>query len=151
MIYDNIKNIALYKGLSPALDVALDYIASVRLPMENGSTLLEHGVKAIVSEYTTKTVEPRGYEAHIKYADVQFLLSGSELMKCSPLQKLEPSTPYEADKDRRFYQDSPDGFNLQLGGGYFAVVFPDDAHMPGLAAGEPMMVKKLVLKVPVAE
>ena len=29
MIYDNIKNIGLYKGISAALDVALDYIAAV--------------------------------------------------------------------------------------------------------------------------
>ena len=29
MIYDHIKNIGLYKGLSPALDLALEYIETV--------------------------------------------------------------------------------------------------------------------------
>ena len=28
MIYDHIKDIRLYKGLTPAIDTALDYIAS---------------------------------------------------------------------------------------------------------------------------
>ncbi len=39
--------------------------------------------------------------------------------------------------------------SLRLGSGYFAVVFPDDAHIPQLAVGEPKPVKKVVVKVPV--
>ena len=38
--------------------------------------------------------------------------------------------------------------DLRLGAGYFAVVFPDDAHIPQLAAGTPAEVKKIVMKVP---
>ena len=49
MIYDYIQNIPLYKGLSPALDTALDFIAAVKTPIDNGTILLNHGVKAIVS------------------------------------------------------------------------------------------------------
>ena len=150
MIYDHIKNIGLYKGLSPALDVALDFIAGARLPMDIGTTLLPHGVKAIVSEYETKERNPKGYEAHLKYADVQFLLAGSEHLRCCPLPLLTPATDYDEASDCRFYVDQPgSGFALRLGSGYFAVVFPDDAHMPQLAVGEPEWVKKVVVKVPV--
>ncbi len=161
MIYDNIKNIGLYKGLSAALDVALDYIAAAKLPLENGTTLLEHGVKAIVSSYVTKEVNPKGYEAHLKYADVQFLLAGEEVMRCCPLEYLTPSTEYDEAKDCRFYVDDlashpaswsegiDSAVDLRLGAGYFAVVFPDDAHIPQLAAGTPAEVKKIVMKVPV--
>jgi YhcH/YjgK/YiaL family protein len=150
MIYDNIKNIGLYKGISAALDVALDYIAAAKLPLENGTTLLEHGVKAIVSSYVTKEVNPKGYEAHLKYADVQFLMDGSEYIRCCPLEYLEPATEYDEAKDCRFYVEQPgSGCDLRLGAGYFAVVFPDDAHIPQLAAGTPAEVKKIVMKVPV--
>ena len=150
MIYDNIKNIGLYKGLSAALDVALDYIAAAKMPLENGTTLLEHGVKAIVSSYVTKEVNPKGYEAHLKYADVQFLMDGSEYIRCCPLEYLEPATEYDEAKDCRFYVEQPgSGCDLRLGAGYFAVVFPDDAHIPQLAAGTPAEVKKIVMKVPV--
>ena len=161
MIYDHIKNIGLYKGISAALDVALDYIAAAKMPLENGSTLLEHGVKAIVSSYLTKEVNPKGYEAHLKYADVQFLVDGAEYIRCCPLEFLEPATEYDAASDCRFYADdlsfrptegrgeiSP-AVSFRLGGGYFAVVFPDDAHIPQLAAGTPAEVKKIVMKVPV--
>ena len=41
MIYDNIKNVALYKGLSAALDTALDYIAGLDASVENGTYMLE--------------------------------------------------------------------------------------------------------------
>ena len=88
MIYDHIHNIHLYKGLSPALDTALEFIAGAQLPMDNETTLLAHGVKAIVSEYVTKPAgSPKQYEAHLKYADVQFLLAGSEHLRC-PLEFL---------------------------------------------------------------
>ena len=142
MIYDNIKNIGLYKGISAALDVALDYIAAVAerveaSALENGTTLLEHGVKAIVSSYVTKEVNPKGYEAHL-------------IMRCCPLEYLTPATEYDEAKDCRFYVEQPgSGCDLRLGAGYFAVVFPDDAHIPQLAAGTPAEVKKIVMKVPV--
>ena len=175
MIYDNIKNIGLYKGLSAALDVALEYIAAVAEPveasaLENGTTLLEHGVKAVVSSYVTKEVNPKGYEAHLKYADVQFLVDGAEYIRCCPLEFLEPATEYDEAKDCRFYHDSSvipaegdhlsfrptegsgeisSAVSFRLGAGYFAVVFPDDAHIPQLAVGTPAEVKKIVMKVPV--
>ena len=38
MIYDHIKNIGLYKGLTPAIDLALDYIATITPDVEVGST-----------------------------------------------------------------------------------------------------------------
>ena len=157
MIYDHIKNIGLYKGLSPALDTALDFIASVRLPMDIGTTHLPHGVKAIVSEYVTKERNPKGYEAHLKYADVQFLLAGSEHLRCCPLEHLTPATDYDEAGDCRFYDEpSPSApgapsVALRLGSGYFAVVFPDDAHIPQLAVDEPEAVKKVVVKVPMGE
>lgn len=149
MIYDHIRNISLYKGLSDALDTALDFIASAVLPMDNGTTLLPHGVKAIASEYETKPTNPKGYEAHIKYADVQFLLAGSEEIRCCPIEFLEPAGDYDEASDCRFYVAQPgSGFALRLGAGYFAVLFPDDGHMPGLADGVPEKVKKVIMKVP---
>ena len=37
MIYDHIKNIGLYKGLTPAIDLALDYVAGVGADVEVGT------------------------------------------------------------------------------------------------------------------
>ena len=130
MIYDHIKNIGLYKGLSPALDLALDYIATVTPEVEAGTYPLEKGVKAVVSEYTTSEINPLGYEAHRRYIDIQFCVAGTEMVRCNPLPKVP-------------------GIDLVIGGGYFLILFPEDAHEPGMAAGGICApVKKVIMKVP---
>jgi YhcH/YjgK/YiaL family protein len=169
MIYDHIKNIGLYKGLTPALDVALNYIANVSADVEVGTHLLENGVKAVVSAYETSLVNPKGYEAHRKYADIQLCVMGTELIRCKPLPQVVETIPYDEAKDAARYTDSTradcpatdnlgaacpgTGFpaaDLVIGDGYFLVVFPDDAHEPGLApGGHCAPVKKVVMKVPV--
>ena len=100
-------------------------------------------------EVPDKDPNPKGYEAHIKYADVQFLLASSEDIRCCPIEFLEPAGDYDEASDFRFYVAQPgSGFALRLGAGYFAVLFPDDGHMPGLAVDKPGVVKKVVVKVP---
>lgn len=37
MFYDHIKNIGLYQGLAPAIDLALDYVASITPDVEIGT------------------------------------------------------------------------------------------------------------------
>jgi len=39
------------------------------------------------------------------------------------------------------------GLSLDLSAGYFAIFYPEDAHMPGLAVEGPESVKKVVVKV----
>lgn len=149
MIYDHIKNTGLYKGLTPALDLALEYIETVTPDVEVGTHPLDLGVKAVVSEGTTSLVNPKGYEAHRKYADVQLALVGTELIRCKPLPQVAETIPYDEAKDAARYADCP-GADLVIGEGYFLVVFPEDAHEPGLAVdGICAPVKKVVMKVPV--
>lgn len=149
MIYDHIKNIGLYKGLSPALDLALEYIDNVTPEVEVGTHPLDLGVKAVVSAYETSLVNPKGYEAHRRYADIQLAVVGTELIRCKPLPQVVETIPYDEAKDAARYADCP-GADLVIGEGYFLVVFPDDAHEPGLATGGVCApVKKVVMKVPV--
>lgn len=148
MIYDHIKNIGLYKGLTPAIDTALDYIAKVTPEVENGTYFLDNGVKVVISEYTTRLVNEKGYEAHRRFADIQFCVVGMELVRCKPLAQVEESIPYNPDKDVARYTDCP-GADLIVGEGYFLLVFHEDAHEPCLAVdGVLAPVKKVVVKIP---
>lgn len=148
MIYDHISNIALYKGLSPELDTALDFIARADATSAPGVIMLEGGVKIIISENMTALVNEKGYEAHRQFIDVQIALSGRELIRCKPLPQVEETIPYSDVSDAARYADCP-GADMIIGDGYFLVVFPDDAHEPLLAAdGKPELVKKIVAKVP---
>ena len=149
MIYDHIKNIGLYKGLTPAIDLALDYVACVGADVEVGTHPLDLGVKAVVSEYETRPTNELGYEAHRRYIDIQFAVIGTELVRCKPLAQVTEAIPYDEACDAARYADCP-GIDTIIGEGYFLLVFPEDAHEPGLApGGVPGKVKKVVMKVPV--
>ncbi len=148
MIYDHIRNISLYKGLSPALDAGLDFVGNARVSIPNGVSFLEHDVKVIVNEYITKLINENGYEAHRKYIDIQFPIDGLESVKYCPIELLEATMDYNEDNDYILFADK-EGATLTIGNGYFLVLFPDDGHMPQLCANKQENIKKITLKVPV--
>ena len=105
MIYDHIKNAYLYKGLSAALDTGLEYIETLKADVEIGTYMLENGVKAIVSESTTRLVNEKGFEAHKRFIDIQLALRGTELIRCKPLEFVKETIPYNPEKDAARYAD----------------------------------------------
>ena len=105
-------------------------------------------MKAIVSEYETKVKNEVGFEAHRKNIDIQYLLKGEERIACMPIEKLTETEPYSEEKDAAFYAaEGVAAQTMTIGGGYFAIFFPQDGHMPQLCVDEPEMVKKVVVKV----
>lgn len=149
MIYDKIDKIVFYKGLSPNIALGLDFLKQVKPDTPIGEYQINHKVKAIISEYETKSENEKGYEAHRKFIDIQYLLSGEERIACLPIERLVETEPYNEESDAAFYaadiklQPS----YLSLLSGYFAIFFPQDGHMPQLCVDKPMRVKKVVIKV----
>lgn len=151
MIYDHINNIAFYRGLSPDIAVGLDSLKQMQPDIDVGVYQINLRVKAIVSEYETKTVNECGYEAHRKNVDIQYLLLGEERIACLPIERLKETKPYSEENDAAFYAADLKPQELILGNGYFAVFFPQDGHMPQLCIDEPVPVKKVVVKVRIEE
>ena len=90
----------------------------------------------------------KGYEAHREYIDIQYLISGEEKICCAPLEYLKEKAAYNTEKDVAFYDEADvKPQELLLGNGYFAILYPQDGHMPQLCVKEPMAVKKVVVKV----
>lgn len=149
MIYDQINNIATYKGLSPNIALGLDFLKQMKPDTAVGTYQINPRVKAIVSEYETKMENENGYEAHRKNIDIQYLLSGEERIACLPIERLKETKAYNEETDAAFYAAdlSLQPSNLSLLSGYFAIFFPQDGHMPQLCINEPEMVKKVVIKV----
>lgn len=107
------------------------------------------GATATVSVYTTK--EQGWYESHHEMADIQILLEGEEEIGVTPVDGLHPAEPYDADRDIVFYRETPKpSARIRLTPGLFALLLPQDAHMPGLAPVTPARVKKMVVKLPAA-
>ena len=150
MIFDHLSNISLYQALSPDIYAGLEYLQQISPDIAPGTYQITPRVKAIVSEYETKVKNEVGFEAHRKNIDIQYLLKGEERIACMPIEKLTETEPYSEEKDAAFYAaEGVAAQTITIGGGYFAIFFPQDGHMPQLCVDEPEMVKKVVVKVEV--
>ncbi len=148
MIYDKIDNLETYAGISDDICLGLEWLRDVNPDIEKGVYELSPRVKAIVSEYNTKDVNENGYEAHIDYIDIQYIVSGTEKICCLPLEILRETKAYSKDIDAAFYENtSVKPQEILIGKGYFAIFFPQDGHMPCLMVDKPADVKKVVVKV----
>lgn len=106
-------------------------------------------VYAMVQRYdTAPAAEPR-FEAHREFIDVQYLLRGSEVIGWAQLPVVKVTVPYDGEKDACF-GTAPAWTPVLLGPGDLAVLYPEDAHAPRLAAGAPGPVIKIVVKISVA-
>ena len=135
--------------MSEDIRMGLEWIRDVKPDTAVGVYQITPKVKAIVSEYETKTENEYGYEAHRKNIDIQYLLKGEERIACLPIDKLKETTPYSEEKDAAFYSADilPLPSYLLLQPGFFAIFFPQDGHMPQLCVDKPKKVKKVVIKV----
>ena len=147
MIYDKIDNLETYAGISEDIRMGLEWLCDMNPNIENGVYQINPRVKAIVSEYETKTENEYGYEAHRKNIDIQYLLSGEERIACLPIERLKETKAYNEETDAAFYSADLMPQEMTIGNGYFAIFFPQDGHMPQLCADKPMKVKKVVIKV----
>lgn len=148
MIYDKITNYELYAGISNDIRKGLEFLNNVTPDIEKGVHIISPRVKAIVSEYMTKPVNEYGYEAHKKYIDIQYLISGEEKVCSLPLEYLKVTTPYNDDKDAAFLEEAvvrPQ--EIVLGNKYFSIFIPQDGHKPQLCIDTPIIVKKVVVKI----
>ena len=151
MILGYLKNVDAEKGLLPAALVrGLEWLARTDLAgMAPGKYEVEGGdIHASISEYTTDAKENKKPEAHVKYIDIQYIVSGEELIGFGPLADgLAVTEDRLAEKDVVFYRDVPGETMLHLTAGMFAVLYPWDVHRPGCAAGGSAKVRKVVVKV----
>ena len=110
---------------------------------------LENGVFAIVQEYFTK--EESVYEAHKKYIDLQYIVSGEEIIYVSDISEVQECVEsYDETKDIAFYQTEQSCRKLKLEKDTFVILFPNDAHKPCISVcGNPSEVRKVVVKIPV--
>ena len=100
-----------------------------------------------ISEYNTKTPETTRYEAHQKYIDIQYVVTGSELIGIASLASQESVLqPYNDTKDIGFYSFK-NGKMVKATPTKFFIFFPSDAHMPGLKEETNSPVRKAVVKL----
>jgi YhcH/YjgK/YiaL family protein len=100
----------------------------------------------IVDEYRTQDVKERKYEAHRKYIDLQYLVSGKELIGIAKLDDQEVLVPYNKEHDIAFFRVDEGDYRLADSSVFF-IFFPDDIHQPCVNADRSTPVRKIVFKI----
>jgi YhcH/YjgK/YiaL family protein len=148
MIVDQLKNWRRYGALEelrPAFEF-LELHAETLLP--EGRTEIEGDrLFALPQSYVPKPVAGARFEAHRRYADVQYVAAGAEMIGWAPVDLLETETPYDPGEDIAFYAQPAPYTPVALPAGSFAVFYPEDAHMPGCRLDADDPVRKIVVKV----
>ena len=111
-----------------------------------GTYPLAEGIKAMVQEYTTVPASEKRFETHEKFFDIQYLVSGEEMIGICKREDLAFADGSE-EKDLFFYATPELTGEILLRAGDLVVVAPEDAHRPGCIAGKAMPVKKVVVKI----
>jgi len=149
MIVDRIENSYLYRALGANITKALEVLKETNFTAkQNGRYDIDgDNLYYLVQRYTTEPAEKRRPEAHEQYIDIQYLADGREAMGYCLLEELEIDTPYNDQKDIIFYKPPADIGTVHLLPGVFAILYPQDGHMPKCQLDGPAEVLKVVVKV----
>lgn len=147
MIVDTLANSYLYT-CTQAMQRAFDYLTVTDFKhLEPGRYELDgKELYVMIQQYNSKTPEQGKWEAHRKYIDIQYIISGSEQIGYANINQLTQGD-YNPDKD--FLALSGQGNLITMTAGMFMLLYPEDGHMPGMAIDQPVPVKKAVVKVAV--
>jgi YhcH/YjgK/YiaL family protein len=149
MIYSSIYADDDCSKYPAAIQRAIEYLKTTDiLSMAQADYPIE-GDKMFVKVFdnTSKTVAETHPELHKKYIDVQFWVTGGELMGIYPKKKEYEVVETHEDQDLYFLGDVEGEQFLRMEKGDYIILFPNDVHRPGIAEKEPQTYRKAVVKV----
>lgn len=144
MIVCQFSDLSRYAAIIPGLQEAVEAVNAMT-QWKVGTIPLSGGNRILVQEGQTRPAQGGRCEAHRKYLDVQYIVEGEETMGWAPLGALTPAEEFNEEKDCGFYTGPVEFVRIPAGKCY--VVFPEDAHMPGVSLDQPHSYRKLVMKL----
>lgn len=148
MIIDKLENIGDYDSISDKLMIGFDFLLNNKLEeLPDGKHSIDgNSIYALLSTYVTQKETEKLFEAHKKYIDIQYIISGRETIYWSLIENLTSNGEYSEQKDIVFLEGE-NITGLPMIKNYFCIFFPQDAHKPGCILGRPEKVRKAVVKV----
>lgn len=149
MVIDSIKNASKYYSLHPEFKAVFEGLAALSENSDKKRYDVD-GEKAFYnfSEYTNKPVDECKFEAHRRYIDIQYVVSGHEHIDVCDAERLEVTEDFEDGGDIAFYGDTADFNVADLHAGDFVILFPGEAHRPLVAPNaKPVKTAKAVAKI----
>lgn len=148
MIFDRISNLETYAKNDEKLTAIVEFLKAHPVEtLADGRHELGMGVYANVS---TGPVRDEGnFEAHRKYADLQLMVEGCEIMEWAHLNDMTNAADYSEVNDIQFFACQPAATTaLKVYPGFFAIFYPQDGHKPLMRLdGETS--RKVIFKIPV--
>lgn len=149
MIIDSIKNASKYYDVHPSFREAFDALAKIvndtpdeRITVDGDNIFIN------LSTYTNKNVSECLFESHKKYIDIQYVITGAELIDVCQTDTLKATDDRLDTDDIAFYENSDIFSTAYLTDGIFVVLFPGEAHRPCVAPdGKGIKTKKAVAKI----
>ena len=148
MLYGTLQHLDSYRGMHPGVMRGLELLRDTdfsQLPdgkYEVDGDRLFYSLQSYENKLANDTPE-----SHRKYIDIQFLISGREWMEIAPLENMTEVAEARPEGDIWLHRGPVDG-QVLLAGDRFAVLWPEDAHAPGIAVdGKTEPCRKCVVKV----
>lgn len=155
MIVTSLESLPQQVPMSNAMQMALDFLKT------SGTTELHPGrveidgknVYALVQSYETASAPSEvRLEAHRQYIDIQYIVTGVEVIGWAHIAGLQNPTAYDVEKDVWFGTlPRQEMTSVRVASGQAAIFYPEDAHAPKLAFASPASVLKVVVKVRVSK
>ena len=148
MILDDLKNAERYVSLHPGFAAAF---AALRQPnlasLDSGKHAIDGDRLAIIIGRDGGRLRSGAIlEAHRRYIDIQYVISGDEEMGWRPVPDCQNIThPYSEQREVTLFGDDSISW-FAVPPGKFALFFPEDAHAPLAGTG---LLHKAVAKVAV--
>lgn len=150
MLFGNIHSEGT-QYLHPVLQKAIQFLKDTDFTnLEPQKFIIDSdNMYATLMEAKTDYKQNRRPEAHVNYIDVQFSVSGNEIIGTGLMSdELEVTEDKLSEKDVIFYNGAKDEEMLLMEKGSYAVFFPSDIHRPTCCTNEqPTDIKKVVVKI----
>jgi YhcH/YjgK/YiaL family protein len=148
MIHDLLTHSATYEKLHPDFPKAFAWLRAFDPSTPDGKYEIDGpGLTAGVQRYETKPDAEKKWEAHEVHGDIQVVFAGEEICGHTDVRALTVTEPYQAAKDvAKYAHPAGPTSRLHLRPGFFTVFLPQDGHQPGVQAGKPTTVLKVVIK-----
>lgn len=146
VLYGTLKHLDSYQGIHPGVMRGLELLRDTDFSkLEDGRYEVDgDDLFFFIQSYESKPVNDTP-EAHKKYVDIQYLISGQERMGVAPLEDMTEVVEARPEGDIWLHHGPTD--KILVTGDRFAAFWPEDAHAPGIAVDGPEPCRKCVVKV----
>lgn len=146
MIIDSIENCNKYTSLHKDFEQVFSFLRELKEDAVEGTTVLkEDNVWANVIEVNYIPKSKKIFEAHRRFLDIHYILSGEEKFGYSNIDRLKTKEPYNAVDDYELLEGETNAICLKKGD--FMVTYPEDAHIPDFEKTNDDRLVRVVVKV----